>query len=87
MAIKPMNNTFHNAAETHGKVRQTPQGKNGDRATLAGIAHRAMIERGREPDFPPKALQELAAIQKPAGVTDGVRDLRDRLWASVKAIA
>jgi hypothetical protein len=46
-----------------------------------------MIERGREPDFPPKALQELAAIQKPAGVTDGVRDLRDRLWASVKAIA
>jgi hypothetical protein len=39
-----------------------------------------MIERGLEPDFPPKALQELAAIQGPADATiehgfiDFVRD-------------
>ncbi len=78
-----MNTTLHNAEETHSKVRQTPQGKTSDRATLAAIAHRAMLERGLEPDFPPKALQELAAIQKPADATEGVRDLRDRLWASI----
>ena len=42
-----------------------------------------MIERGLEPDFPPAAQQELAAIGGPADATDGVRDLRDRLWASI----
>jgi len=59
------------------------QGKASDRATLANIARRAMIERGLEPDFPPAAQQELAAIGRPAGTTAGVRDLRDRLWASI----
>src|ERR1051325_8554645 len=56
---------------------------NGDRATLAGIARKAMLERGLEPDFPPAARQELAAIQAPAGPSAHVRDLRDRLWASI----
>ena len=42
-----------------------------------------MVERGLEPDFPTEALQELAAIQRPPGATDGVRDLADRLWASI----
>jgi exoribonuclease-2 len=42
-----------------------------------------MIERNLEPDFPPAALQELAAIGRPAGATDGTRDLRDQLWASI----
>ena len=42
-----------------------------------------MIERGLEPDFPPAAQQELAAISGPAGATDGVRDVRYRLWASI----
>ncbi|MEI7728758.1 MAG: RNB domain-containing ribonuclease [Verrucomicrobiota bacterium] len=42
-----------------------------------------MIERGLEPDFPPKELQELAAIQRPADAAAGMRDLRDRLWASI----
>ena len=59
------------------------EGKSTDRATLAAIARQAMIERGLEPDFPPAALQELAAIGGPAGATDDVRDLRDRLWASI----
>ena len=55
----------------------------GDRATLAAIARQAMIDRGLEPDFPPAAQQELTAIGGPAGATAEVRDLRDRLWASV----
>src|ERR1017187_6418101 len=55
----------------------------GDRAILAKIARKAMIERDLEPDFPPAAQQELAAIGGPASATDDVRDLRDRLWASI----
>ena len=54
-----------------------------DRATLAAIARRAMIERGLEPDFSPAAQRELAAINRPADTTDGVRDMRDRLWVSI----
>jgi len=56
---------------------------NTDRATLAAIARRAMIERGLEPDFSPAAQRELAAISRPADATDGVRDMRDRLWVSI----
>ena len=58
-------------------------GQSSDRSTLAAIARRAMIERGLEPDFPPAAQQEVAAIGGPAGDTSDVRDLRDRLWASI----
>jgi exoribonuclease-2 len=54
-----------------------------DRALLAGIARDAMLERGMEPEFPPAAQRELARIDGPAGIRDGVRDLRDRLWASI----
>jgi VacB/RNase II family 3'-5' exoribonuclease len=55
----------------------------GDRATLATIARQAMIERGLEPDFPPAAQKELAAIGRPAEATGEARDMRDRLWASI----
>ena len=54
-----------------------------DRAHLAAIAHRVMIERGMEPDFPPAAVRQLDQIVAPAGPGDGVRDLRDLLWASI----
>jgi len=53
------------------------------RNLLAAVARRAMIEQGLEPDFPPAALQELAAIKGPAAGGAGRRDLRDRLWASI----
>ncbi len=54
------------------------------RATLQRIAHRAMIERGLEPDFPPTALTEIAAIHAPATTTaKSTRDLRALLWCSI----
>ena len=59
------------------------ENQSNDRAVLAAIGRRAMIERGLEPDFPPVAQRELAAIRGPAGATADVRDLRNLLWASI----
>jgi ribonuclease R len=55
------------------------------RLILQDIAHRVMLERGLLPDFSSAALAELERLQVPASVPDGqaVRDLRDRLWASI----
>jgi exoribonuclease-2 len=54
------------------------------RAILQRIAHRAMLDRGLAPDFPPQALAELDAIRGPATQDDGsVRDLRNLLWCSI----
>src|SRR2546425_7949072 len=78
-----MKTTGSDPADVRGQPRRVPQGQSTDRATLAAIARQAMIERCLEPDFPPAALQELAAIGGPAGATDDVPDLRDRLWASI----
>ena len=48
------------------------------------IAHKAMTDRGLEPDFPPDALQQLNGIQGPARETDrAIRDLRAFLWCSI----
>lgn len=55
----------------------------GHRHWLRQIAHRAMIERGLEPDFPKAALRELEAISEAPGGGEGVRDLRSRLWCSI----
>ena len=66
-----------------GQARHFPQGDFTDRAALAAIARKAMVERGLEPDYPPAALRQLAAIGGPAAATGDVRDLRDRLWASI----
>jgi exoribonuclease-2 len=54
-----------------------------DRAHLAAIAHRVMIERGLEPDFSASVQRELASLDHPAQAGDGSRDLRDLLWASI----
>ena len=43
-----------------------------------------MADKGLEPDFSRDALGELGAIRGPAPVAGpGIRDLRDRLWASI----
>ena len=69
--------------DAQGEPGRVVPGKETDRATLAAIARQAMIERDLEPDFPPAALQELAAIAGPACAANQVRDLRDRPWASI----
>ena len=55
-----------------------------DRAVLANIAEKAMLERGLLPDFSPKALAELGSLQPAAAMSDdNIRDMRDLLWASI----
>jgi len=54
-----------------------------DRSSLSAIARRAMIERGLEPDFSPAVRREVASLGGPAAASDGFRDLRDLLWASI----
>jgi VacB/RNase II family 3'-5' exoribonuclease len=60
------------------------------RALLENIAHRVMLERGLLPDFSSEVLAELGKLQPPAvaeaGVSagsNGIRDLRGLLWASI----
>src|SRR5436853_7670772 len=53
-----------------------------DRTRLAKIARNAMQERGLEPDFPPAALAELAALSG-AAMQPGLRDLTALPWASI----
>jgi VacB/RNase II family 3'-5' exoribonuclease len=56
----------------------------GHRGDLKSIAHRVMLERGLEPDFPAPALAELDRLQHAAVARDPtVRDLRDRPWCSI----
>jgi exoribonuclease-2 len=55
-----------------------------NRARLQQIAHRAMIERGLGPDFPPKALADLDRIREaPVSAAQPNRDLRSLLWCSI----
>ncbi len=54
------------------------------RTILERIAQRVMLERGLLPDFSSEVLTELAAIQYPAAIKDGlIRDLRNYPWASI----
>ncbi len=56
------------------------------RHNLRAIAHRAMLDRGLEPDFPPAAQAEadhLASPAQPETGGAGVRDLRQLLWSSI----
>src|SRR5215471_3978145 len=53
---------------------------------LRDIAHRVMIQRGLQPEFPAAAIAELktiAANDHPAPAGGSIRDLRDRLWCSI----
>ena len=59
------------------------------RHNLRAIAHRAMLERGLEPDFPPAAVAETNQIATLAGSLGGaagvgdIRDQRDLMWVSI----
>ncbi|MFA6101974.1 MAG: RNB domain-containing ribonuclease [Victivallaceae bacterium] len=56
-----------------------------NRSRLQRIAHRAMLDRGMAPDFPPEVFAELDRINAPAVVPAGepMRDLRNLLWCSM----
>ncbi len=54
-----------------------------NRATLRRIAHRAMLERGLEPDFSPAAMAELARIRATPAAPAAARDLRHLKWCSI----
>ncbi len=54
------------------------------RAFLIRVARRAMVDRGLEPDFPPRAIAEAQAIPGPAPANgSSVRDLRELPWCSI----
>ncbi len=54
------------------------------RAILQAIAHRVMLERGLQPDYPPQALAEVNGLQPCAVAQDKfTRDLTSLLWASI----
>ena len=51
---------------------------------LKGIARRAMLEHGLEPDLPPAAAAQLSAIAGPAAAQGAqIRDQRNLLWCSI----
>src|SRR5436309_7722000 len=52
---------------------------------LKARAHRAMIEAGFRPDFPPEVIREVQGLtsNKPAPSDASVRDLRGLLWSSI----
>lgn len=79
----PMKSTAQAKHGPRGNFKHAFNGRNTDRAMLSEIAYRALAERGLEPEFPLRALQELASIHKPAHEVEDVRDMRDRLWASI----
>ena len=55
-----------------------------NRAHLRSIAVQAMRERGLEPEIPPDALAQAAALPGPPAKTEEpTRDLRARLWCSI----
>ena len=53
-----------------------------DNAELLGLARAAMRQRGLQPDFPPAALHEAAALAQPVA-DPGLRDLRQLVWCSI----
>jgi VacB/RNase II family 3'-5' exoribonuclease len=62
----------------------SPSDERHHRSILQSLARRAMTERGLLPDFSPAVLAELDRMPSPPPAEDGqVRDLTDRLWASI----
>ena len=68
----------------HRRLAPVNRERRHDRADLKRIARAAMVERGLEPDFSRDVLSELGQIHGAAAPSGpGIRDLRDRLWASI----
>jgi VacB/RNase II family 3'-5' exoribonuclease len=61
-------------------MKETPKGAKGQ---LRALARRAMQERGLLPDFSKAALDQAEGITSATKGTEGARDLRDLLWASI----
>jgi exoribonuclease-2 len=61
-----------------------PAQSRSDRSQLRALAVRAMRDRGLDPDMPPRALAEVAAMKAPPQTTEEpTRDLRSLLWCSI----
>ncbi len=59
-------------------------GTNGSMSDLRQIAHRAMLDNGLQPDYPPQVTTQVQGIGGPARAAgEGVRDLRSLLWCSI----
>jgi exoribonuclease-2 len=54
-----------------------------NRTTLRRIAHRAMLDRGLEPDFSPAVMAELARMGTTPAPAAAARDLRHLSWSSI----
>jgi exoribonuclease-2 len=53
------------------------------RSRLISIAHRAMLERGLEPEIPQAARAEAASFPETSAADASLLDLRDLLWCSI----
>jgi exoribonuclease-2 len=71
---------------SHGPSKQSdaraphPRGAHFD---LAAAARRAVLSAGFEPDIGADAKRQLDAIDSPAAIDAGIKDLRDRPWSSI----
>jgi exoribonuclease-2 len=67
----------------HGYHDAMPQ-DNSNSAELKGIARRAMLDNGLDPDFAPAVAEQLRRVDKAASEAGPqVRDLRGLLWCSI----
>ena len=72
------------SSKSKGEGRGMNQSSHEHRGLLQQLAHRAMLERGLQPEFPTRALDELEGIPGPARAGDhSVQDLRALLWCSI----
>src|SRR5580704_11209441 len=77
--LLPLTSTHHRCLREIDRMNEL----NGT-TNLRAIAHKAMTDRGLEPDFPLDAIQQVNGIPGPARETDhSVRDLRHFLWCSI----
>jgi exoribonuclease-2 len=60
------------------------QNSNGSLSQLKDIAHRAMLDNGLQPDYPPEVTAQVRGVGGPASAASAdIRDLRSLLWCSI----